>query len=129
VEATVATGKRNRSLSLLPIIVAGQTAGCHAVPVVADLDGDGISDVVAVTMMAASTVCRTQRRPFWVFARGTPCRRRVEADMNRWKKRGATPDVIVGFNRSHVYCLDGKNGNALWTFERMGRSTASVLKE
>lgn len=106
--------------TLLPITLwAGQTSGnVMSVPVVADLDGDGIEDVVAgdddgriYGLSGRNGV------PLWVFRTKDAVQAPLSmADVNR----DGTLDIIVGSTDHNVYCLDGKNGHALWTYETHG---------
>ena len=120
-ELTVAAHQtQTLQFALLPITLwAGQTSGnVMSVPVAADLDGDGIDDVVAGDD-DGRIYCLSGRNgiPLWVFRTHDAVQAPLSmADMNH----DGTPDIVVGSTDQNVYCIDGKTGRALWTFETHG---------
>lgn len=120
-EVNVAAHQTNALVFSLPSITlwTAQTSGnVQSVPVVADLDGDGIGDVVAGDD-DGRIYCLSGRNgiPLWVFRTHDAVQAPLSvADMNH----DGTPDIIVGFTDHNVYCIDGKTGRALWTFETHG---------
>ncbi|HXI85126.1 MAG TPA: PQQ-binding-like beta-propeller repeat protein [Verrucomicrobiae bacterium] len=120
-EVNVAAHQTQTLLFSLPSITlwAAQTSGnVMSVPVVADLDGDGIGDVIAGDD-DGRIYCLSGRNgiPLWVFRAHDAVQAPLSmADVNH----DGTPDIIVGSTDHNVYCIDGKTGRALWTFETHG---------
>jgi len=86
--------------------------GAESSPVLADLDGDGFSEIIVGTPTGAVDVYSMKRRAFlWHFSAGGPIYSSPAlADLDS----DGVPDVIVGSDDGTVYALSGTAGRLLW---------------
>ena len=91
------------------------TGGCNdASPVIADVDLDGVQEVV----LAASSACRVfcfngaDGTVEWSFSTGSNCLDSppAVADLDQDEK----PEIVLGAWHGYVYCLNGENGSLCW---------------
>ncbi len=85
-----------------------------ASPGVADLDRDGINDLVLCTTAGQVMAVNSVGHKMWAYETNVQISNpSTVADLNGDKK----PEILIVTNPGKVVCLDGKNGTLKWDFD------------